>query len=112
MHANDIPTTKFGFYNLLITASANGEFPAREGVSCRYRTADGRSCPVGRLIPDDKYSSFCEGKACFSVIRNDYVNIPNGVTKEQLADIQEFHDCSGQWNHTEFVHKLNTILGY
>jgi len=70
--------------------------PARNSEGyCRYRTADGLSCAVGCLIPDEFYSPSFEGHSADKIIRELYAR--------GRADWFEHQDllCELQWVHDE-----------
>ncbi len=59
--------------------------------SCKYRTADGRKCAIGCLIPDNRYSPTLEGKRAYAEI----VREAAGITHDQLdlaSALQDVHD--------------------
>ena len=42
-------------FDRIVNHLAVQKVQAKEGLTCKYRTASGLSCAVGCLIPDDKY---------------------------------------------------------
>ena len=116
--------TKSEYLQLLLDTSANGGFPAREyspttGTShCQYRCKDGKKCPVGLLIPDNKYQGSFETLSVDDIVNVDtVVDVPYGMNLDDLAIIQMIHDSQGQmWSHEDFVkeitHCLNEGLPY
>lgn len=66
-------------------------------VICAYRGADGTSCAVGCLIPDDQYSDAIEGNNIISLAyRDDCPQILKDLMgeghKDLLHELQAIHD--------------------
>ncbi len=105
------------YYDLLVQKARSGEFPAGQWnernthFSCKYRTPDGKSCPVGLLIPDYAYSSTFEGASADDDTIKDIVELPGGIFYKDLELIQELHDKFNPetWNADEFITGLNYL---
>ena len=130
--------TKQKFYNLLVSTSRDGLFPAiakhprQVSTRCRYRTEDKdgtvRRCAVGILFTDEQLEAAGVGiptisdylKSVYGLF-DDYPalreHIPVGITVENLEIIQEIHDDLASdrglgWDHSEFVESLNDTLAF
>lgn len=73
---------------------------------CCYRTEDGKSCGVGRHIPDVNYNEGLEGKsvldkAVFAAVEPEVAELGQGF----LSRIQGLHDSQVSWND-------NGLTGY
>lgn len=128
--------TKQQYYDLLVTTSKNGGFPAADDHgNCFYRTEDGKRCVVGIVLPDNLYQRCMEGKAFSRVCEiligeyeSDHQHLPDDVRKQDptkfewvpehmslcdLASCQSAHDNlvlgHGQWVHSYFVKNLNAL---
>ena len=107
--------TKEEYKKLLIEMSWRGKFPAVgekvDGMDamCMYRTPDGKRCVAGVLIPDERYTPFLEGKTISSCIVRGAIVMPEGVTTEQLAALQELHDQFSRLPHWP-IHAFNHIV--
>jgi hypothetical protein len=82
--------------------------------ACVYRTADGRRCAVGCLIPDDIYEPELEGNAYFSgrVIvalkkAGVFVNAEQNIWG-LLGDLQQVHDSLSP---VEWKDALDNVAG-
>ena len=110
--------TKQEYYDLLVTTSRNGGFPAVRVDdycfnNCVYRGGDGRKCAVGLIMPDDRYKKELEGTTASHVCKvcgTDWV--PKGITAEDLENIQSAHDnlSNGDWRHIDFVTELDQLV--
>lgn len=127
---NRIPRTKATYLKELIRRAKVGLFPSAGHGICFYRKNRRRNCEiacaVGVLIPNDKYSSRLERQGFF--VRPDKgdahqmalhaaVQIPKGVTKNQLQRIQRTHDelprHNGKWTEetrNTFIAEVTRIL--
>ena len=74
-----------------------------ESNLCRYRTADGKKCAIGCLIPDERYSGTLEGRMVYQqeVLRAAGLTSKNVTLATRL---QRIHDCKpvDDWE-SEFV---------
>lgn len=61
---------------------------------CAYRAADGKTCAVGCLIPDELYSPAMEGSGVGAVVRDfpEFGKFLEGVAGTMLAELQSVHD--------------------
>lgn len=115
--------TAQSFYDLLVRTSAEGRFPSTTVLTdwvpagtrvCAYRSDDGRACPVGLLIPDDRYVPTMENVACADLVRrwDLWDCIPDGMEVADLESIQDLHDgyeTDAEWDHRHFVSCLNQM---
>lgn len=126
------PLTKQEYFDLLVKTSREGGFPSvvptsgetQVGYDCAYRTADGRKCGIGLLIPDTKYVRPMEGArptADFWAAYPDAIRPVEGfrhagslhATNDYIA-VQMAHDALAvdyhgnlkAWDHAEFVRRL------
>ena len=101
------------YYDLLVKTSLEGGFPAIENYQCGYRTASGRRCAVGLILPDSLYSPDMEGELCLEVCKTAGTDwLPDGVRYEDLAKIQDIHDTKSSrqpWDHHRFVAELAAV---
>ena len=110
--------TKQEYYDLLVTTSRNGGFPAirvdDHGFNnCVYRGEDGRRCAVGLIMPDDRYKKELEGSTASHVCKICGVDwIPEGIMAADLENIQSAHDnlSNGDWSHIDFVTELDQLV--
>jgi hypothetical protein len=73
-------------------------------VGCAYRGADGKSCPVGCLIPDDEYEAGFEGRTVGELLDHKlsptlyamHIRIPG--LDNLLTYMQEIHDDDDCWS--------------
>lgn len=105
--------TKQDFLDLLARTSRAGGFPSDNSNTCLYRTDDGRKCPVGLLIPDEKYCRDMEEKGAdelFGRFPELLDHLPDGMTVADLGTVQDIHDRRSThrdgWNHRAFVDSL------
>lgn len=107
--------TKQEYLDLIVRTSRAGLFPAvREDIygdeQCRYRTPDGRRCFAGLLIPDEKYDQTLEGKTVDTPQVAKVIEVPDGMTLDELYAIQNTHDdvvfCSKPWDHGAVIARL------
>lgn len=67
--------------------------------TCKYRTADGRKCAVGRHVPDDVYDILMEGHSINTDGMKKY--LPETILSlgvDFLQDVQQLHDCDDNWD--------------
>ncbi len=109
--------TKREYFNLLVERSAKGLFPSIDSEGrCKYRSPDGMVCPVGLIIPDDRYDVEMERRGVLSLVKDLFFTLSevenwSGCTVEELAACQVIHDnyagyCVhkvAKWNHEWFV---------
>lgn len=102
--------TKQEYYDLLVQCCDDGTFPSsNENRDCLYRGPGNKRCAIGLLIPDDKYNSSMEGVSITSKIY-DVCEVPEGLTFDDLAEIQNCHDSSGHiYFKDSFLRKLNKL---
>lgn len=62
------------------------------GMECRYRTASGRKCAAGQLIPDDMYSPLLEGLTVSPGVRPGVLIVELGYDTRFVMDLQRLHD--------------------
>lgn len=83
---------------------------------CLYRTADGRKCAVGCLIPDELYRPRFEGNAVDGIVNTEDAalrELLNGKSVEGarkltfLVEAQEAHD--GSMSVREFIERLDEL---
>lgn len=104
--------TAQSYYNLLFKTSSEMKF--QKAQICKYRF-DGGACPIGLLIPDNKYSPNIEMKGVENPDVSDKVVMPYGMRLRDLYYIQLIHDQiamePGCWwgdlSHNKFIHRLN-----
>lgn len=106
--------TKQQYFDLLVSTSERGLFPAVGNFGCAYRTGTGRRCAVGLLIPDDQYRRNMEGFDAFNLFRTSpelQQFIPEGMTAMDLDRVQACHDrrSGDDWNHADFVAGLKGL---
>lgn len=105
---------KSGYLNLLCELSYGGKFPAvNDAKVCKYRTEDGRKCVVGLLIPDEKYDASMEGETCLNPRVTRVIEMPDGVSIDQLFAIQHLHDqfaTMSNWPMQDFYTIVRQIL--
>jgi hypothetical protein len=68
------------------------------GITCQYRTDDGRKCAIGRHIPDEYYYEELEGN---SINNRIFKVLPENIQKlgvKFLENVQKFHDNTAAWN--------------
>jgi hypothetical protein len=102
------------YLDLLIKTSRDGKFPSRcedeRGPDCRYRTPDGeRQCAVGLLIPPEKYVAGMECGCAHELFRKFpslETVVPEGLTVDDLREVQMVHDRHCLWDHEKFVLQL------
>ncbi len=92
--SNESKMTLQSFYNELVLNCMEGKFPATEenSVECCYRTSDGRACPVGLLISDDRYSPEIENISAYNLDSWRLDLKPEELTLDDLAILQAAHD--------------------
>jgi hypothetical protein len=66
---------------------------------CRYRTPDGATCAVGRLLPDDAYDPKMEGTSVLRLIDNFGGTLPSWMREnaDLLDRLQKVHDQEDHW---------------
>lgn len=116
--------TKQEYLAELIARVEDGRFPAVENDRCSYRTADGRACAAGVLIPDDEYTpdfediTYLEKLECYTDTArligerlHNAVKLPEGVTPEMVRECQGAHDTfSVDKDKTRFVERVTKCL--
>ena len=101
--------SKREYYDLLVSTSATGGFPARNSLGCVYLHSSGRKCAIGLLIPDGHKAQY-EGGYVDLILDifpdlKDYM--PDGLTVTELREIQRCHDSQvNGWDHEKFVESL------
>lgn len=103
--------TKREYYDLLIQSATDGTFPSYNGDMCVYRGPGKAKCAVGLLIPDEKYSSYLEGKPVYLDSIQSKLEFPSNITISDLIDIQGAHDslASKVWNSDLFINKIKSL---
>lgn len=106
------PITIKQYYEELLICARDGTFPATTYGACRYRIDKQASCPcrcaVGILIPDAHYHPRMEGE--FLRIVMPHAIVPEGMTKEELNEVQKAHDdISRAWDLDKFAAKLKEL---
>ena len=113
--------TKQEYFDLLVTTSATGGFPALgTNGKCEYRCDNGKKCPIGLLISDDVYDPRMEGLNFSGLTKafpgtKDYLCMVSGCCYDDLVMIQNAHDSlahNGPWEHEEFVCVVRRVLFY
>jgi hypothetical protein len=69
------------------------------GFSCRYRAPGGRSCAVGKLIPDDVYTHVMEGTSAEGICEMYTDVLPAWMSDNigLLIKLQIAHDEKDSW---------------
>jgi hypothetical protein len=108
--------TKREYYDLLLRSAADGTFPGvrrlPDGrVRCMHRTPDGRACAVGVLIPPASYLPLIDevepGFLPVEALGECGVRPPDGVTSQDLNEIQAHHDFLRYcWDSAEFQRQI------
>lgn len=94
----------------------NARAVARNGDSCRYRSAAGLKCAIGCLIPDELYDPSIEGMGVTPLLfgmedprHMNFVKILRRVTgmeteadAEFLGHLQDLHDIESYWTNGNF----------
>lgn len=104
--------TKQEYKDLLIKVSENDGFPCMEGNICCYRSGN-KKCVIGWCIPEEDYKPEFEVKTVLGLMHKcDYNVLKNvdGITQEELIEIQNFHDTGKVWDHILFVNMLDRVL--
>ena len=108
--------TKKEYFDLLVSTSEAGNFPAIEGSKqCKYRAPNGNKCAFGLLIPDGLYDPSMEGSTAQYLLRKypSLQEIVKDIDQNIIEEVQALHDKMAwekPWNHAEFVHKLKGIF--
>ena len=66
--------------------------PARNGITCQYRTTDGDKCAIGALISDEEYNAKFENKGVGAITRDYYIPSLQGLDRTFLISLQGIHD--------------------
>lgn len=82
------------YLDLLIKSCEDGTFPSEDkNGDCAYRGENGKKCAVGLLISDELYDRYKGGLEGLKVGAIAYVvKIPEGLTLNNLREIQRIHD--------------------
>jgi len=108
--------TKQEYYDLLVRAAKDGTFPSIEGNHCKYRSADGRKCPIGILILDADYEPRWDVENGYGIAKLPHnllqAIIPEGMTVIDLGYVQECHDQfrNFPWSPEQFIKDLNPLF--
>lgn len=78
-------------FNTVVTHLRTQGSPAKDGYSCKYRSADGKMCAVGCLIEDDYYSTNLEGEGA------DAPDVLEAVSNSLLVDPEDLYDIDGDF---------------
>lgn len=117
--------TKQEYYQLLVQAVEEKKLPSRGKMGnpiCFYRGEQaGTCCAVGLLIQDSKYSRDMEYRNVAELRwehGDDIIDLPEGVSFDQLLAIQAAHDNSvdyrigrADWDAVKFLTEAKQILG-
>jgi hypothetical protein len=106
--------TKQEYYELLVACAGDGRFPSAQQGECRYRADETASCPRrcawGLLIPDGVYHKEMEFMGTFRLWEQNVFIRPEGLTFEDILNIQHLHDESaGDWRAEDFLEQLNAL---
>jgi hypothetical protein len=80
---------------------------------CMYRGADGSTCAVGCLIPDDDYSTDMEMLTAAALVRRFGNQLPSFMKRQVrlLGDLQSVHDNGPSPFTTEYLREALRFVG-
>lgn len=80
-------------FQTLVTKTLKNKVPAWDSHTdmCVYRGPKGSKCPVGHMIPNDKYEDWMEGNGAFCIMSK-LPEIFDGVYQAPLVTLQGAHD--------------------
>lgn len=114
----ELLTNKQEIFDTVVTKlKAQGRVAKMPNGACMYRTADGRACGIGLLLPDDRVPN---GGSILSLIGNGLFPEWNGMS-DFMQDIQSAHDGARYdhqfrfkdvWKEAEYDHSCpNSTAG-
>ncbi len=68
------------------------EYQGKGVTICRYRGSHGRMCPVGHLIPSDKYTPEMEGLTVYDLAAHGMLPSELSEFQGELGLLQDAHD--------------------
>jgi hypothetical protein len=94
----------------LLTQNRKAIEVTRQGEMCRYRGADGCSCAIGCLIPDDDYDPSIEG----SIVLDAPVwsRIPYELDEHLLVSLRNLQNLHDAWRPSDWPCQLRAFARY